>query len=110
MWSKPISDFGCVSEVGLVVGGTEHGYEYLSSVEIFAGTDSSCVPRVVQDFPERITGAAAGMVGSHGVVCGGAVLEYGDCTLGHAGKVKNAKYSNQIFKPLISFRSEVLQV
>ncbi len=73
-----------------MVGGINSRQEYLSNAEIFAPDQPLCHGALVAEFPHRIMGAVAGVVEGRGVVCGGAVEEYVECTKDAIGELNGS--------------------
>jgi len=92
--------FKCVPQIGLIVGGVALSTEYLSSVEVFAPSQSHCHGFQMPDYPTRVMGAAAGRVGGVGVVCGGAIQDYVDCARDTVGKPRSPDSDQHKLKEL----------
>ena len=77
----------CVAEVGIIVGGIAEGLRYLDTARVYGPSSPTCHERVLEPFPYKVMGSATGFVADHGVVCGGAVIEYRSCHTARKGQL-----------------------
>ena len=64
----------------------QDGAVYLKNAEVVSPSQASCNGATVPDFPYPVVGAASGMVGEYGVVCGGAAEMYVNCKTTQEGE------------------------
>ncbi len=80
-WDIDHSRLTCVESVNVVVGGLADDNEYMASAEVFTPNHvSDCDVAKVGDYPYPVMGAVGGMVGGVGVICGGAMNDYDNCS------------------------------
>jgi hypothetical protein len=80
-WDVDTSRFACVESVNIIIGGMASDHQYLTSAEVISPNhESDCERAKVADFPYPVMGAAGGMVNGIGIVCGGAMDDYDNCT------------------------------
>ena len=72
--------FRCVIQVGIVIGGISTEFRYLDHTEIFSPSIPPCHQQELAPFPHEVVGAVSGFVEGHGIVCGGAIMQYLECT------------------------------
>ena len=94
-WDIDPELFICVEPVGFVIGGIAKDYSYLNEVEILAPGLDCTIPigskldpmtgkeltNDITDYPHEIIGASAGYMLGQNIVCGGAIMDYTDCSI-----------------------------
>ena len=88
-WDVEEALFACVPPIGFVIGGIDNEYKYVDTVEVVA-PGFTCSSTDIPVYPHKVVGTVSGYITGHNIVCGGALMEYTDCSL-HPEKSQHCK-------------------